>query len=203
MPNRLISGADPATSIEHWLAAQDPVIGRVISALPDRWSAEPNDRPCWGLVRIVIAQQISTQAARTLTRRVAEAYPELSSGELPPNGVEVARLRACGLSPRKAECCSQIVGRISEIDSALSMGGRWEDALEGIRGIGPWTLDLFRIIVLRETDVLPAGDAGLVRAVAIHYGVEAELRLLAERWRPYRSVACWYLWRSLGNPPLG
>jgi DNA-3-methyladenine glycosylase II len=75
--------------------------------------------------------------------------------------------------------------------------------LAGIKGIGPWTLSVFRIMVLREPDELPQGDVGLLRAIANVYGPTADLRELSEKWRPFRSVACWYLWKTLGNEQLG
>jgi len=75
--------------------------------------------------------------------------------------------------------------------------------LAGIKGIGPWTLSIFRIMVLREPDVLPLGDVGLERAIANVYGRPRSVECLGEKWRPFRSVACWYLWRTLGNEQLG
>jgi len=82
-------------------------------------------------------------------------------------------------------------------------GRAWEEAVAGIKGIGPWTLAVFRIMVLREPDVLPLGDVGLERAVENVYGAGKDIEQLAENWRPFRSVACWYLWRTLGNQQLG
>lgn len=85
----------------------------------------------------------------------------------------------------------------------VSRGMTWESALNGIKGVGPWTLSTFRIMVLREPDVLPLGDVGLERAVRNVYGEESNVEQLAEKWRPFRSIACWYLWRTLGNMQLG
>ncbi len=72
-----------------------------------------------------------------------------------------------------------------------------------LKGIGPWTTSVFRIMVLREPDVFPTGDVGLQRAVRNVYGTSHDLERRADRWRPFRSVACWYLWRTLGNEQLG
>jgi DNA-3-methyladenine glycosylase II len=69
--------------------------------------------------------------------------------------------------------------------------------------MGPWTVSVFRIMVLREPDVFPADDIGLRRAIAAAYGPKAQAARLSTKWRPYRSVACWYLWRTLGNEQLG
>lgn len=72
-----------------------------------------------------------------------------------------------------------------------------------IKGIGPWTLSVFQIMVLREPDELPIGDVGLERAIVSLYGGSACAVELGDNWRPFRSVACWYLWRTLGNEQLG
>jgi len=85
----------------------------------------------------------------------------------------------------------------------VQQGQPWEEALSGIKGIGPWTLSVFRIMVLTEPDELPAGDFGLERAIAKVYGTAHDVEHLGETWRPFRSVACWYLWRTLGNEQLG
>lgn len=116
---------------------------------------------------------------------------------------DVATLRAFGLPEMRARCCVDISQRAGEIRAKVHQGQAWEGALAGIKGIGPWTLAVFRIMVLRDPDVLPLGDVGLERAIANVYGKPRSVTRLAEKWRPYRSVACWYLWRTLGNEQLG
>jgi DNA-3-methyladenine glycosylase II len=149
-----------------------------------------------------MAQQISTQVACRLVERVKSAYPELATPS--PHAVpDLASLRALGLTERRALCCVNILQRSDEIRAKIRQRATWESAVAGIKGIGPWTLAVFRIMVLREPDVLPLGDAGLERAVANVYGESAKVDFLAEKWRPFRSVACWYLWRTLGNQQLG
>lgn len=100
-------------------------------------------------------------------------------------------------------CCAEIVRRSDEILAKVAQSQTWEQALSGIKGIGPWTIGVFRIMVLREPDVLPLGDIGLDRAIASVYGRRRDVERLGEKWRPFRSVACWYLWRTLGNEQLG
>jgi len=112
-------------------------------------------------------------------------------------------LRELGLSERRAECCITVLQRSEEIRAKVLQGQLWEDALAGIKGIGPWTLAVFRIMVLRDPDVLPLGDVGLERAIANVYGRSHSVKGLGQKWRPFRSVACWYLWRTLGNEQLG
>lgn len=85
----------------------------------------------------------------------------------------------------------------------MQQGVTWELAIAGIKGVGPWTISTFRVMVLRDPDVLPLGDVGIEGAVRNVYGEAAYVQQLGERWKPYRSVACWYLWRTLGNKQLG
>jgi DNA-3-methyladenine glycosylase II len=151
---------------------------------------------------MVLAQQISTQVACRLAERVKAAHPQItkpSPAVVPP----LESLRAMGLPERRAQCCVSILQRSDEIRAKVQQGKPWEEALADIKGIGPWTLSVFRIMVLREPDVLPLGDVGLERAIANVYGTGRSVERLSEKWRPYRSVACWYLWRTLGNEQLG
>jgi DNA-3-methyladenine glycosylase II len=184
------------------LSSKDPILGRIIASQKDRWCNSADADPIWGLMSVVMAQQISTKAALTIRAKVAAYYPELFKSS-PSLVAIVERLETCGLSPRKAECCATIAGSEEIIRQQIRSDGDWEGILLRIRGIGPWTVAVFRIFVLREPDVLPVGDLGLERAVSMHYPGGKELRFLSEAWKPYRSVACWYLWRSLGNAPLG
>ena len=188
---------------ERALGRRDHVLGSIIASQPERWTPQATEPPIWGLLRMVIAQQISTAAARTITARVAEAYPLLRNVQPSPRRVDPARLRACGLSPRKAATLVTLVSRAPRAISLVSRGASWEAALGDVKGVGPWTWSMFRIFVLKDPDVLPDGDLGLVRAVQTHYGADCDLQALGDRWRPFRSIACWYLWRSLGNAPLG
>jgi DNA-3-methyladenine glycosylase II len=149
---------------------------------------------------MIMAQQISTRAACRLAERVKSAYPEVGTSTSAP---DAASLRAFGLSGRRAQCCVTVMQRSDEIRLKVQHGQPWECAVASIKGIGPWTLSVFRIMVLRHPDVLPLGDVGLERAVLDVYGSGHRIERLGESWRPFRSVACWYLWRTLGNEQLG
>jgi DNA-3-methyladenine glycosylase II len=187
---------------ERLLSARDPTLAKVIGSQHARWPSRPTEDPIWGLIRIIIAQQISTGVACRLSERVRSAYPLLTT----PSFATVPdwkTLRAFGLSERRAQCCITVLQRSEEIRASVRQGQQWEDALAGVKGIGPWTFSVFRIMVLRDPDVLPLGDVGLERAVTNVYGRPRGLTRLGERWRPFRSVACWYLWRTLGNEQLG
>jgi DNA-3-methyladenine glycosylase II len=187
---------------ERTLNSRDPVLGLIIASQTGRWPEEPSEDPLWGLLRIVMAQQLSTVVACRLADRVRAEYPHLSrpsSADVPG----VGSLRKIGLSERRARCCATIVERSDDIRTMVKNGETWDTALTGIKGVGPWTLRVFRIMVMREPDVLPLGDVGLERAIRNVYGVDARVEELSQNWRPYRSVACWYLWRTLGNKQLG
>jgi DNA-3-methyladenine glycosylase II len=149
-----------------------------------------------------MAQQVSTLVACRIADRVINAYPCLLT-PLPTDAPEPTSLRGYGLSQRRAQCCSDIVRRSDEILSKITAGATWEQALAGINGIGPWTIAVFRIMVLRDPDVLPLRDVGLERSIENIYGGPQDVEKLGENWRPFRSVACWYLWRTLGNQQLG
>ena len=153
-------------------------------------------------MRMVIALQVSSNVACQLAERVKNAYPMLQSpltAKLP----HVTDLQAFGLPKRRAECCVTIVRKSSEILARVQQGQNWQEALAGIKGIGPWTISVFRIMVLRDPDEFPTGDIGLKRAIINIYGRRRRIDRLSESWRPFRSVACWYLWRTLGNKQLG
>lgn len=187
---------------EQYLSARDSALARVITSQQTRWPTQSTEDPIWGLLRIVIAQQISTQVACRLAERVKSVYPTLTTPS-PATVPGVSDLRAFGLPQRRAQCCVTILERSDEIRAKVMQGKTWEEALADIKGIGPWTLSVFRIMVLRDPDVLPLGDVGLERAIVKVYGETHDVMQLGDQWRPFRSVACWYLWRTLGNEQLG
>jgi DNA-3-methyladenine glycosylase II len=189
-------------SAEQVLSVRDPTLAAVIASRTARWPHRPTEDPIWGLVRIVMAQQISTQVACRLAEHLKSVYPNLTT-PTPDIVPDASSLRTFGLPQRRAQCCITILQRSDDIRTKVQQGQTWERALTGIKGIGPWTLAVFRIMVLRDPDVLPLGDVGLERAIANVYGKTHRIERLAETWRPFRSVACWYLWRTLGNEQLG
>jgi DNA-3-methyladenine glycosylase II len=205
---------------------RDPVLGGVIRACGPGALA-PRDNAFLTLARSVVGQQISVAAAQTIWRRF-----ETACGCVEPARVRrmrAATLARCGLSGRKIDYLRELAAGFDrgELDPA-----RWQamddDAvitdLIRVRGIGRWTAEMFLIFNLQRPDVLPLDDIGLLRAVALHYppegpaaGVDeaaqapaaarhrlarAKVQILAERWRPWRSVATWYLWRSLDPLPV-
>lgn len=187
---------------EECLSIRDRHLKQLIARDSARWPVLPTENPITGLVRIVMAQQVSTTVACRIARQVLSMSPALAG--CPPAAVPtVASLRGAGLPERRASCCVEILSRGEELLARARDGEPWELVLSNIKGVGPWTVAVFRIMVLRHPDVLPNGDVGLQRAFSNVYGPRANLARRSETWRPFRSVACWYLWRTLGNEQLG
>lgn len=167
--------------------------------------------PFEALVRAIISQQLSTRAAATIAGR----FDALFDGHPTPPAVAAVsgeRLRECGLSSQKLAYIRDLCVRIENGSLPLDALGRMSDdevieALTKVKGIGRWTAEMFLMFRLHRPDVLPVGDLGIVKAVQRVYGLRKSptadrLIRIGESWRPYRSVACWYLWASLHNAPL-
>lgn len=163
------------------------------------------------LARSVVGQQISVAAAQTIWER----FVKLGKGKPAPAKVlkmKVDDLRACGLSARKIE---YIVDLALHFDSGTLHVKQWNSMddesiiaeLVAIRGIGRWTAEMFLIFHLMRPDVLPLDDVGMMRGISESYFSgepvsRSEAKEVANAWAPYRSVAVWYLWRSLDPLPV-
>jgi DNA-3-methyladenine glycosylase II len=161
------------------------------------------------LVRAIIFQQLSTKAASTIHGRLVGLMPD---GLVTPEvllALTEEQLRAVGVSRQKAMYLRDLCEKVANGDVTLDAVDALDDesviaALTKVKGIGRWTAEMFLMFRLHRPDVLPVGDLGIVTAVQRAYGLRKRptpdrLRRLAEPWRPYRSIACWYLWRSLDN----
>ena len=195
------------------LARRDPVI----AALMRRHGAcgladAQHDEPFRALVHAILAQQLSSKAAATIERRVRALL-----GGASPTAADVARvsdteLRGAGVSSQKIRYLRDLCARIENGELDLAALHHLSDdeviaALTRVNGIGRWTAEMFLMFRLHRPDVLPVGDLGIVRAVQKAYRLRKaptpeRLLRLGEPWRPYRSVACWYLWASLDNAPV-
>lgn len=186
------------------LRAGDPVLGRIIDEYPDE-ALTSRDDPYRTLARAIVGQQISVAAAQAVWQRLEGTLAAVNPDRVA--GASADSLRACGLSGSKVGYLQDLAGRF--LDGSLDPDG-WaaldDEAviaeLTKIAGVGRWTADMFLIFTLLRGDVLPLGDIGLQRAMGAHYrgGGKVESRdmeRIAEAWRPWRSVAVWYLWRSL------
>ena len=191
------------------LAQRDPVMAAIMARHPRVHLVSRGD-PFQTLARSIVGQQISVKAAQSVWERLAAAL-----GAVTPAGVLEARaerLRACGLSGRKVEYVFDLAGHFADGRLEPSRWAAMEDEaviaeLVEVRGIGRWTAEMFLMFNLLRPDVLPVADLGLQRGVSLAYyrGRKVQpgtVRRVAEKWRPYRSVATWYLWRSLDPVPV-
>jgi DNA-3-methyladenine glycosylase II len=164
------------------------------------------------LARAIVGQQLSTKAAASIWARVVELF----GGETPSSDqlleVEPQRLREAGLSWSKVGFLKDLAERVE--DGRLDLGRLDELSDEDvvaelieIKGVGRWTAEMFLIFHLGRPDVVSTGDLGIRRAVKLAYGMEelpgpTEMERISEPWRPHRTLACLYLWRSLANAPV-
>ena len=207
---------DSRSAIAH-LRAADPVLRAVIDevgadGLGDPRAGRPADH-YGALVRSIVGQQLSTRAARAIYGRLTDRF----GGRTPTPAEVVAddpdELRvAAGLSHAKVDYLRSLAEHV--LDGSLELQGldRLPDddvvaQLVAIRGLGVWSANMFLMFHLQRPDVLAVGDLGIRKAVMVRYGLPAlpgaaELEQIAKPWRPYRTLACRYLWRSLNATPV-
>jgi DNA-3-methyladenine glycosylase II len=198
------------------LTAADPLLGSIIRRHPRIALASRGD-PFSTLARSIVGQQISVKAADAVWSRLHAACPDMM-----PRAIlrkRATTLRNCGLSERKVEYLADLARHFERdhIDIPTLQAASDEEVIEtltAVRGIGRWTAEMFLIFNLMRPDVLPLDDLGLLKAISLHYldGEPTEMLLkrdgraritqLASAWTPWRSVATWYLWRSLDPVPV-
>ncbi len=185
----------------------DPVLATVIRDVgPCRWGGGQPDLFA-GLVRAIVSQQLSAKAADTIHGRVLQLLPRQHLSAAALLDIPHDTLRSAGLSTRKAEYLRDLCGLVEtgtlRLDRLRALpDDRVIEELTSIRGVGRWTAEMMLMFRLHRPDVLPLDDVGLQRAVQRAYGLRRkptarQLTRLAEPWRPWRTVACWYLWATL------
>jgi DNA-3-methyladenine glycosylase II len=163
------------------------------------------------ICRAIVGQQLSAKAAETIWQRVIALHP--NGRKLNPEAVLAAtdeQLRACGLSNAKVVYVKDLAARAASGELRLGTIGRLGDdavvdQLVAIKGVGRWTAEMFLIFKLGRPDVWPVDDLAIRNAVKRAYNLDPtkdNMQTVAEPWRPWRSVASWYLWRSLALPPV-
>ena len=166
------------------------------------------------LARSVVGQQISVKAAQSVWNRFTALTAEPSAHLVPASilALDAAAIRAAGLSTRKVEYVRDLA---LHFESGAVHVGQWQDMgdeaiideLVAIRGIGRWTAEMFLIFHLMRPNVLPLDDVGLLKGISLNYFSgepvsRAEAREVGDAWAPFRSVATWYIWRSLDPLPV-
>jgi DNA-3-methyladenine glycosylase II len=195
-------------AIRH-LSKKDPTLKKMIAAVGP-CKLEPVADHFRILARSIISQQISTKAALSIANRLLET---LGKNKLTPKGILALsdeQMRAAGLSAAKVRYLRDLAERVETRTLRLQALRRMEDEeviaqLIQVKGIGRWTAEMFLMFSLGRPDVLPVDDLGFRMAIKRHYNFEEipkrdALLEIGECWRPYRSIATWYLWRSLALP---
>jgi DNA-3-methyladenine glycosylase II len=208
-PSRPRALARRYMTAERHLSAAHPALARIIAAVGP-CTLRPNPDLFHILTQTVISQQTSTKAAVAIGRR----FEEMLGGRRTA-GVILARsddeLRSAGLSGAKLRSIRAIAARVADGSLDLARLATMDDAevaaaLRSIPGLGPWSVDMVLIFGLGRLDILPVGDLGFRFGVRDWLGFKKapspqELEELAAPWRPYRTIATWYFWRSRGFVP--
>jgi DNA-3-methyladenine glycosylase II len=194
------------------LMRRDPILAPVIRKYRTRSPLDlPAMDPFPALVRTITSQQISTKAAATIHGRLVALMP----GGVLPEGLIALRddqMRQAGLSRQKTAYLRDLAARVLSGELPVHDLHELDDeaviqAIVKVKGLGRWSAEMFLMFRLRRPDVLPVDDLGIVNAIQRLYGLRKKpkadrIRKIGEIWRPYRTVACWYLWRSLENTPV-
>jgi DNA-3-methyladenine glycosylase II len=209
--------ASRRTDPVEYLRSADPVLRGLIDeigadGLGDPRAGRPDDH-YGALVRSIVGQQLSTSAARAIYTRLTDRF-----GGRTPTPIEVLEddpeeLRAAaGLSRAKVSFLRSLAQHVINGELELERLDDLPDdeviaELVAVKGLGTWSAHMFLMFHLQRPDVLPVGDLGIRRAMMIRYGLPelpapAEMEKLAQPWRPYRTLACRYLWRSLAATPV-
>lgn len=191
------------------LATRDKIIGQIIQQYGNAVLHSRGDAFIT-LARSIVGQQISVKAAESVWQKVIIAIPDITPQTI--YAAKEEKLRRCGLSLRKISYLHDLSHHFidGELDETT-----WETMtdeaiilqLTQVKGIGRWTAEMFLIFHMLRPDVLPLDDIGLQRAISLHYNAnqpvdKINMHELAKPWQPWRSVATWYLWRSLDPLPV-
>jgi len=199
---------DPAAALLH-VSQSDPQLGRLIEQVGEfRLRPEPSQSLFTALLRSIVYQQLSGRAAATILGRVQRLFPR--SAPTPGALLDMTpdRLRAAGLSAAKTLAVRDLAARtLDGTVPSLARIRRMDDEeiierLTAVRGIGRWTAEMLLIFRLGRPDVLPLTDLGVRKGFGLTFRrgrlpTSSMMARRGERWRPYRSVASWYLWRAL------
>ncbi len=189
------------------LRRADPVLAAVIAKVGP-YQVEYRPPTFYSLARSIVFQQLNGRAAASIFARL-----ETACGEVTPEAVlrmRMPQMRAVGLSERKAEYLRHLAkltrDGVIQFEALPSLPDtEIITHLTQVKGVGEWTVHMFLMFAMGRPDVLPVGDYGVRQAMKKLYNLEglpkpAEMQRIAEVWKPWTSVACWYLWRSLDGP---
>ena len=192
---------------KEFLSNADPKLEKLISNHPE-YSISSRGDALESLLRSIIGQQISVQAAASVWGKFEKKIEIIKPKNILALSFE--ELKSCGLSKQKVQYITNICNHF--INNLITDHSYWKgrtyksvyDELITIKGIGPWTAEMFGMFYLLEKDIFPIKDVGIIRAINQLYGNGKLLSIeniiaISDTWRPYRSVACWFLWRSIDS----
>lgn len=193
---------------EAYLKNKDRKLGHIIDAVGPCRLNHLNKNKFDVLASSIVSQQLSNKAANTIRGRIlklTECRSTLKADKF--LSLDVKQLREAGLSTAKSTYILSLAENITSGKLDLENIKNLDDddiyrILVNQKGVGAWTAEMFMIFALGKTDVLSTGDAGLIRAAQLVYGLKEKpnpkiFTTIAEKWRPYRSIASWYLWRAI------
>ncbi len=196
------------------LMRRDPVLGKAIQQIgPCRMAERQRADHLSALVGAIVSQQLSTKAAATIFGRFVALFPGNAISDAAAIAAQSDQaLRGVGLSGQKVGYLRDLSARIADgrlnLDELDTLPDEQViERLTAVKGFGRWTAEMFLMFRLHRPDVLPAGDLGIVNAIQRLYRLRKRpdarrILKMGEAWRPYRSVASWYLWQTLRNEPL-
>lgn len=191
---------------ELWLSDNDPKLGEIIADGPSLESGTFNKAPFETLVHAVISQQLSVKSATAIRQRVHALLPK---DDVTPHAfslISIDQFKSAGLSAAKTRTIETLIEFAStnnNIDALHTQSDQdVKRALCELKGIGPWTVDIFLMFGLKRLDVFASGDLGLRKAIQLLNKLDtlpspAECDAIAKKWQPYRTVASWHLWRTV------
>jgi len=197
--------AAPSPKPEAYLMQRDKKLAKLIAIFGRADIGKEKREPFDALARAVISQQLSTAAAGSIAKRLEAVHGKRPFQPSRILALGSEPLRACGISNSKIRTVTGIAEACIAGDIAHEVFEQLDDQqvfrkLTSYWGIGAWTAEVFMMYGLNRLDTLALGDGGLIRAHRMLYPNAKSLELTAQRWRPYRAVAAWYLWRFLDHP---
>ncbi|HUR91852.1 MAG TPA: DNA-3-methyladenine glycosylase [Gemmatimonadaceae bacterium] len=195
------------------LKRSDPVLAALLARVgPYRVALRTDGTHFDALARSIVSQQLSVKAAATIHGRFRDLLDAAGGKPRSVATIPDARLRAAGLSRQKISYIKDLARAVSSGELSLDEIDAMTDEeliarLTAVKGIGRWTAQMFLMFRLGRPDVLPTLDLGIQNAIQRTYGLrkrpsERKMEQLGRAWAPYRTVACWYLWRSLDQPAV-
>jgi len=208
-PSNAISGPRFWVKARRHLVQADPVLAKIVKSC-GRAQLVPRNDAFFSLARSIVGQQISVKAAQSIWNKLVNELGDITVKKVASASQE--QLRGCGITRQKSGYLMDLAMHFQNNKLDTKSWHKLDDEqvikdLIQVKGIGRWTAEMFLIFHLLRPDVLPLGDIGIQRAMRLHFNCgetmsDDEMISKAEPWRPWRSVAVWYLWRSLDPEPV-